>query len=87
MLSIDKMKEYFLKIEEILLDKQAETRLNEMAKEMARAGASQDEVYRLFDSFRSGLCNAGREKEEDLIMNVMDNITGWCGSHNKIFPE
>jgi hypothetical protein len=60
--------------------------LTEFVTELASSGHTQEEVYQIFDSFRSQLRLAARESDEDIVMDVMDYICGWCSPHSRLFP-
>jgi hypothetical protein len=43
-----------------------------------------DTVYAEFEQVRQRLREAGREDEEDAVMDVMDFLTGWCSPHARL---
>lgn len=61
--------------------------LYELAIKWRDSGVSQIEIYRKFEAFRNMLRNENRDADEDLIMDAMDCIVGWCGPHRKIFSH
>jgi hypothetical protein len=58
--------------------------LRDVAGAMLRAGRPRDDVLADFETARSLLRQAGREADEDAVMDVMDFITGWCSPHVKL---
>ena len=58
--------------------------LRDLAGAMLRAGRSRDDVLADFEIARGLLRQAGREADEDAVMDVMDFITGWCSPHVKL---
>ena len=61
--------------------------LNEVATAFRDEGVGQRELYELFDAFRARLRTAGREDDENAVMDVMDRIVGWCGPSAKLVPD
>jgi hypothetical protein len=50
-------------------------------------GVGQDEILRRFEHFRAQLRRTYREADEDVVMDVMDCLTGWCSPHMKLEPR
>ena len=48
-------------------------------------GYNQKEIFRLFENSRLQLRSADRETDEDILMEVMDVIVGYCNPSNRIF--
>lgn len=63
----------------------ADGNLGELAEELAAEGQKQVEIYDRFDQFRASLRQAGREADEDQVLDTMDSIVGWCSS--PLFPH
>ncbi len=59
--------------------------LLELVNELTAFGMGQREIYGAFDEFRAILRTAGREADEDSVMDTMDRITGWCSPHQRLF--
>ena len=63
------------------------TALVELAVQLKDAGLEPIEVYEQFDHFRASLRATGRTVDEDLVMDVMDRVYGWCRPETRLFPE
>jgi hypothetical protein len=50
-------------------------------------GQDQAAILDLFEQARHYLREAGRESEEDVVMEVMDFLVGWCSPHMSLRPE
>ena len=59
-------------------------RLRELASHLLRDGLSRDELIAQFDSFREVLRREGREDEEDVVLDTMDYVVGWCSPHMRL---
>jgi hypothetical protein len=44
-------------------------------------------VLALFETARQQLREAGREADEDVLMDVMDCLVGWCGPAARLSPD
>src|SRR5579872_3278156 len=49
-------------------------------------GRTEQAVYDLFEDTRAQLRVAGREADEDVVMEVMDCLVGWCSPHQVLKP-
>jgi hypothetical protein len=58
-----------------------------VAEQLARDGLSKAAVLEQFEQTRQRLRVQGKEREEDLLLEVMDFIEGWCSPHMKIGGE
>ncbi len=74
-------------IEEALRSPEPLSHLRLLAKELFSRGAGQEKVLAFFEDARQALREAGREADEDAVMDVMDCLVGWCGPHMKLEPE
>jgi hypothetical protein len=61
-------------------------RLRQLALDLAAEGYSPPAVLDLFETFRAVLQSFHREAEEDLVLETMDAIVGWCNESAKLFP-
>jgi hypothetical protein len=61
--------------------------LHTFARSLIAEGYDQDRLLQVFEAKRSRLRSANREADEDIIMEVMDCIVGWCGSHMRLFES
>lgn len=75
------------KFEEALCHPKASEQLRALALELAAQGQTQQQVYDVFEQFRAYLRETEREADEDMIMDVMDCISGWCSPHARLFNE
>jgi hypothetical protein len=46
-------------------------------------GQDAESVLEMLEDKRRRLCEANRERDEDLVMDAMDFLTGWCSPHMK----
>ena len=60
--------------------------LRDLATHLFEQGIDQPTVLAAFEQARQALREAGREREEDLVMDVMDCLVGWCGPHMRLPP-
>lgn len=42
-------------------------------------GKDRDALYRELEDLRERTLAAGRDSDDDAILDVMDRLTGWCG--------
>jgi hypothetical protein len=75
------------RFEAALHSDQQSARLRQLALDLAAEGYSPPTVLELFDAFRAVLQSSHREAEEDLVLETMDAIVGWCSESAKIFPS
>lgn len=47
-------------------------------------GRTEKAVCDLFEAARASLRLESREVEEDIVMDVMDCLAGWCSPHHKL---
>ncbi|MBV9865835.1 MAG: hypothetical protein JO316_10815 [Abitibacteriaceae bacterium] len=73
------------KFEAALCHPKAPEQLRALALELAAQGHTQQQVYDVFEQFRAYLRETARETDEDMIMDVMDCISGWCPPQAKLF--
>lgn len=54
--------------------------LQDLALEFSAQGKSESEIYKIFENFILHLRtrNTYKESDEEIIMEVLDAITGWC---------
>ena len=58
--------------------------LRSLAQQFLAERHSTTEVINLFEEARERVRAAGREADEDLLLDAMDFLTGWCSPHMKI---
>ncbi len=61
--------------------------LRMLVTQLTTEGLSQRAIYELFDTFRADLRVGGRDADEDVVLEVMDQIVGWCSPHVRLFPH
>jgi hypothetical protein len=54
------------------------------AEQLTRDGLSKAAVLEQFEQTRQSLRVQGKQREEDLLLEVIDFIEGWCSPHMKI---
>ncbi len=57
------------------------------AKALKSEGMSQQDMHRLFDEYRERHEHDQDKTHYDAILDVMDFITGFCGSHSRLFDS
>jgi len=62
-------------------------KLRALVKELFSRGADKASVLAAFENARQELRRAGREADEDAVMDAMDFLVGWCSPHVKLEPE
>jgi hypothetical protein len=61
--------------------------LREIAIDLWDQGHKKDTIERIFTEFLKFVMVHGTEKEEDLIRDVLDYITGWCPKGSQLFQD
>lgn len=69
------------RVEEALASASAVEQLRSLAISLQREGQSQTSIVEFFDQNRQVLRDAGREADEDAVLEVMDFLVGWCSPH------
>jgi hypothetical protein len=70
--------------EEALAEPEPTLALREAVVQARREGAERDAVERQLRALREHLQRAGREADEDVVLEVMDFLAGWSSPHMKI---
>jgi hypothetical protein len=60
--------------------------LVQLALAFSAAGDPPAIIVQRFERFRTHLQQHQRDQDDDLILEVMDRIIGWCGPHAALFP-
>lgn len=55
-----------------------------MVKANLNAGQDRDDALASLTQFREALASAGREADEDVVLEVMDYLAGWSSLHLKL---
>jgi hypothetical protein len=50
-------------------------------------GRPRETILQLFEAAREEMRQTGREVDEEVVMDVMDFLVGWCSPHMKLPPE
>ena len=61
--------------------------LRSLVQRLEAQGHDQPAILNLFEQTRQHLRQAGQDKEEDVVMEVMDCLVGWCSPHMKLERE
>lgn len=67
--------------EQALASPDRASELRKLAQGMLDAGKGPNAVLSAFEQARQFLREAGREADEDAVMDVMDFLSGWCSPH------
>jgi Asp-tRNA(Asn)/Glu-tRNA(Gln) amidotransferase A subunit family amidase len=65
-------------------DKPLERLREAVVHDLEVVGRDRAAVYRALDELRLDLRRAGREADEDNVMDVMDFLVGWCSPHRRL---
>jgi hypothetical protein len=63
------------------------TRLRDLVRTLQAQGSNQAEILALFEASRQDLREAGCDQEEDILLEVMDFLEGWCSPHMRLDPK
>lgn len=74
-------------IEHALRQPKPHEALSALAAEWKNQGQTQREIYNAFEQYRAYLRDEEREFDEDIVMDIMDCITGRCGPHARLFDS
>ena len=58
--------------------------LSTAVRRLIGRGRPSDTVLADLESLRGALRGEGREEAEDIVLEVMDFVTGWCSPHARI---
>ena len=53
-------------------------------REQLAAGRTREDITRALDRLRTMLKESGRDHDEDLVLEVLDLLAGWCSPHMKL---
>lgn len=73
--------------EEIRLEIEAGDIKTETLKKYKKLGMEQKQMFDVLEAFRAEMRLKDDEKTEDMIMECMDVVCGWCSPQAKIYPE
>ncbi len=72
------------KIQEALTGVDSLAKLRSLIENLQAQGQDQQGILDMLERARQQCRETGREKEEDVIMEVMDFLIGWCSPHVKM---
>jgi hypothetical protein len=71
-------------IEEALRSDDRVGALRRLAQHLLDEGSEPETLLGQLERARQELREAGREEDEDAVMDVMDLLTGWCSPHMRL---
>ena len=75
------------RIQEALAGPDSLNQLRLLVKKLQSEGLSNDSILQSFEQARQHLREQGREQDENVVMELMDFLVGWCSPHMKLPPE
>jgi hypothetical protein len=72
------------RLEAALRGPNALQQLRGIVQEMLDQGQDRASVLALFEQTRQRLQDEGREAEEDIVLEAMDLLVGWCSPHMRL---
>ena len=72
------------KLEAALRSPEPFLQLRALAADYLQQGESREAVLDRFERVQTPLRAAGREADEDVVLEVMDCLVGWCSPHMKL---
>jgi hypothetical protein len=72
------------RIQSALMSSDPLAELRSLIKCLLSQGRTPEGVLKLFEEARQQLRSAGREADEDVVMDAMDFLTGWCSPQMKL---
>lgn len=67
------------------LDSEAQLEsLRRYADRELRAGTPRQQLLAEFEELRTELRSAGRDQDDDVVLDVMDFVAGWCSPHARM---
>jgi hypothetical protein len=73
--------------EDALRSREPLAALRSVAMGFLSEGHEKEAILQRFENVRQALRQADRKREEDLVMEVMDQLVGWCSPHMKLPPD
>lgn len=62
-------------------------RLRDLAEELKGEGLSQPAIYIFFESYWKKLGDLGRARDEDMLLDAMECIVGYCAPSSRWFDS
>lgn len=75
------------RIETALRSAAAVAELRSLAIALQKEGQDHSAILQFFDENRRALGDAGRDADEDAMLEVMDFLVGWCSPHMSLAPK
>jgi hypothetical protein len=75
------------RIQEALRSSEPVNELRNLVLRLLTDGRTREAILELLESARQQLRQANCETDEDVVMDVMDFLVGWCSPHMKLSPE
>jgi hypothetical protein len=72
------------RFDEALDDPEPTLRLRSTVQTLLEEGWTRELALEALQEFRAQLQGAGREADEDVVLEVMDFVTGWSSPHVKL---
>lgn len=66
------------RLEEAITAERPLLELGKVVQGLLERGWEREELVAALESYRADLLQAGREEESELILDVLDSLTGWC---------
>jgi predicted esterase len=76
-----------MRLEELALKSRPGTFLPQvcnLAFRLVQGGYAREELIAIFERYRTVLRDRGQEDLEDDLLDVMDQLDGWCAEHARI---
>ena len=61
--------------------------LNSLILKLSAEGHKKAEILKIFENYAICLRKKDREPDEDLLMEVMDALVGWCHPSARLLPD
>jgi len=61
--------------------------LRSLVGELSTGGSNKATILKIFEQQRQRLRVANRESDEDIVMEVMDALAGWCHPGARLLPD
>ena len=58
--------------------------VSSLVVERRRQGNPREDLYEALTAVMLRLRQAGRDTDEDIVLDVMDRLVGWCSPHTRI---
>jgi hypothetical protein len=71
-------------LDEALKSEQPLEHLRRIVQGLLAQGQDRDAILKELENFRNVLREMGREEDEDIVLEVMDFLVGWCSPHMKL---